>query len=414
MSDYAIKDPALAPFGKQKMDWAWSYMPVLNFLKEKYETSKPFNGFTIAACLHLEAKTACLLKTFEAFGADVYAAGSNPLSTQDDICAALAASGVHVFSRRGMDKAEYHSNLRRILESSPQIVVDDGADLVATIHEERRDLIPRILGGNEETTSGVKRLRAMEKDGSLAFPMISVNDARSKYLFDNRYGTGQSVWDAFMRTTNLLVAGKKVVVAGYGWCGRGVAMRASALGAHVVVVEIDPHKAFEALMDGYEVMSMKEAAPICDIFLTLTGNTKVIRGEHFALMKDGAVMGNAGHFDVEVSVQDLDELAGERYTSRNNVETFVMKDGRKLHLIAEGRLVNLAAGDGHPIEIMDLSFATQLMCALYVKDAALKPGLYDVPEDIDRTIMEVKLKSMGIELEVLTEEQKAYLASWKE
>ena len=414
MLDYAIKDPDLAPSGKRKIDWAWSYMPVLNFLKKKYEPSRPFDGFTVAACLHLEAKTACLLKTFRALGADVYAAGSNPLSTQDDICAALAASGVHVFSRHGMDSEEYYANLGRVLESSPQIIVDDGADLVATIHEERKDLIPAIMGGNEETTSGVKRLRAMEKDGTLAFPMISVNDARSKYLFDNRYGTGQSVWDAFMRTTNLLVAGKNVVIAGYGWCGRGVAMRASALGAHVVITEIDPHKAFEALMDGYEVMSMKEAAPIGDIFLTLTGNTKVIRGEHFALMKDGVILGNAGHFDVEISVGDLEDLADERYTSRNNMETFVMKDGRRLNLIAEGRLVNLAAGDGHPVEIMDLSFATQLLCALFIKNSSMKPGLYDVPGDIDRSIMDIKLESMGIELDVLTEEQKQYLESWKE
>lgn len=414
MKDFRIADVKLAPQGHKKLDWAWSYMPVLRSLREKYLPSRPFEGHTIAACLHLEAKTACLLRVLSDLGATVYAAGSNPLSTQDDVCAALVDSGVHVYSHHAMDSEAYFSNIREVIDHSPSIIIDDGADLVAMIHEERPDLIPSILGGNEETTSGVKRLRAMDKEGVLSFPMISVNDAKSKYLFDNRYGTGQSVWDAIMRSTNLLVAGKDVVVAGYGWCGRGVAMRASALGAHVIVVEVDPHKAFEALMDGYRVMSMEQAAPLGDIFLTLTGNIRVIRREHLELMKDGVILGNAGHFDVEISIPDLEALSRDRYTSRSSLDTYVLEDGRNIHLLASGRLVNLAAGDGHPVEIMDLSFATQLECAIFVKDAALEPGLYDVPENIDRYIMETRLDSMGIELETLTMEQEEYLKSWKE
>lgn len=414
MKDFNIADIGLAPSGQKKMDWAWSYMPVLKKLKERHIGSRPFEGLTIAACLHLEAKTACLLKTLKDLGGTVFAAGSNPLSTQDDICASLVESGVNVFSHHGMDNAEYFNNLRSVLNFTPQIIIDDGADLVAMIHEERKDLLPNILGGNEETTSGIKRLKAMENDGILSFPMISVNDAKSKYLFDNRYGTGQSVWDAILRSTNLIIAGKKVVVAGYGWCGRGVAMRASALGAHVIVVEVDPHKAFEAIMDGYQVMSMMDAAPTGDIFLTLTGNLKVIRKEHLRLMKDGAILANAGHFDVEICIPDLEELSARKTVSRNNIETYILKNGRKIHLMAQGRLVNLAAGDGHPVEIMDLSFATQLECAIYVKNASLDPGLYNVPADIDRLIMKTKLESEGIQLEELTAEQKVYLDSWKE
>ncbi len=414
MTDFKIADPGLAGAGQKKIDWAWSYMPVLRVLREKYAASKPFYGLSIAACLHLEAKTACLLNTFRDLGATVFAAGSNPLSTQDDICAALVASGIHVFSHHGMNTDEYSENLRRVLTYNPRLIIDDGADLVAMIHEERRDLLPGILGGNEETTSGIKRLKAMEKEGVLSFPMISVNDAKSKYLFDNRYGTGQSVWDALLRSTNLIIAGKKVVVAGYGWCGRGVAMRAAALGAHVIIVEVDPHKAFEAIMDGYEVMPMTDAAPKGDIFLTLTGNIRVIRKEHLEMMKDGAILGNAGHFDVEISIPDLEDLSTAKTATRDNIETYLLKNGRKIHLMAQGRLVNLAAGDGHPVEIMDLSFATQLECAIFVKDAGLKPGLYDVPQDIDGSVMKTKLRSMGIELEDLTDEQQKYLQSWKE
>lgn len=414
--NYKIADLSLAPSGCAKMDWAWRAMPVLNALKNRYAAAQPLRGVRLTACLHLEAKTACLLRTFKELGADVCAAGSNPLSTQDDICAALVESGVSVFSRHGMSGEEYHGYLRDALEFCPSVIADDGADLVATVLDEMRGLIPGIKGASEETTSGVKRLKAMEAQGILPFPVISVNDAHSKYLFDNRYGTGQSVWDGFMRTTNILVAGKTVVVAGYGWCGRGAAMRARALGARVVVTELDPHRAFEAVMDGNEVMTMTQAAPIGDIFLTFTGNTHVIRAEHFKLMKDNAVMGNAGHFDVEIDKNALAALAVSRAPARTNIETFTMPDGRRLNLLGEGRLVNLACGDGHPIEIMDLSFALQLECALHVNahGRELKPGLMNVPPEIDAGVMETKLVSMGISLDQMTDEQRAYMADWHE
>ncbi len=416
MMDYKIADRSLAPDGHAKMDWAWRSMPVLNVLKSRYAASQPLKGVKLSACLHLEAKTACLLRTFKELGAEVRAAGSNPLSTQDDICAALVDAGVSVFSRHAMSGEEYHRYLRDTLAFGPTVIADDGADLVATILSGMKDLIPAVKGASEETTSGVKRLKAMERQGILPFPVISVNDAHSKYLFDNRYGTGQSVWDGFMRTTNILVAGKTVVVAGYGWCGRGAAMRARALGARVVVTELDPHRAFEAVMDGNELMTMAQAAPLGDIFLTFTGNTHVIRGEHFKLMKDNAIMGNAGHFDVEINKQELAALAVRRESARTNIETFTMPDGRRLNLLGEGRLVNLACGDGHPIEIMDLSFALQLESALYVNEhgRALKAGLMDVPAEIDAAVMETKLASMGLSLERMTDEQRAYMADWRE
>lgn len=416
MMDYKIADLSLAPGGHAKMDWAWRSMPVLNALKARYAASQPLKGVKLAACLHLEAKTACLLRTFKDLGAEVRAAGSNPLSTQDDVCAALVDAGVSVFSRHAMSGEEYHCYLRDTLAFGPSVITDDGADLVATLLSDMKDLIPAVKGASEETTSGVKRLKAMERQGILPFPVISVNDAHSKYLFDNRYGTGQSVWDGFMRTTNILVAGKTVVIAGYGWCGRGAAMRARALGARVIVTELDPHRAFEAVMDGNELMTMAQAAPLGDIFLTFTGNTHVIRAEHFQLMKDNAIMGNAGHFDVEINKRELAALAVKHKLARTNIETFTMPDGRRLNLLGEGRLVNLACGDGHPIEIMDLSFALQLESAIYVNEhgRALKAGLMDVPEEIDAAVMETKLASMGLSLERLTEEQRAYMADWHE
>lgn len=416
MMDYKIADLSLAPGGHAKMDWAWRSMPVLNALKARYAASQPLKGVKLAACLHLEAKTACLLRTFKDLGAEVRAAGSNPLSTQDDVCAALVDAGVSVFSRHAMSGEEYHCYLRDTLAFGPSVITDDGADLVATLLSDMKDLIPAVKGASEETTSGVKRLKAMERQGILPFPVISVNDAHSKYLFDNRYGTGQSVWDGFMRTTNILVAGKTVVIAGYGWCGRGAAMRARALGARVIVTELDPHRAFEAVMDGNELMTMAQAAPLGDIFLTFTGNTHVIRAEHFQLMKDNAIMGNAGHFDVEINKRELAALAVKHELARVNIETFTLADGRRLNLLGEGRLVNLACGDGHPIEIMDLSFALQLESALYVNEhgRALKAGLMDVPEEIDAAVMETKLASMGLSLERLTEEQRAYMADWRE
>lgn len=396
------------------MEWAWEYMPVLKLIAEKEAADQPLAGVVVGTCLHLEAKTACLLKVLHQLGATVVTAGSNPLSTQDPICAALVEEGVHVFSRRGMSAEEYSDNIREMLKWDPQVIIDDGGDVVSMVIEERRDLIKNIMGGCEETTTGIKRLRAMANEGVLPFPMLAVNDAQSKHLFDNRYGTGQSVWDAILRTTNLIVAGKNVVVAGYGWCGKGTAKRAAGLGARVIVVEVDPHKALEALMDGFEVMNMNDAAKLGDVFVSVTGNTKVIRREHFEVMKDGVLLANAGHFDVEVYVPDLKEMAKEVRQSRDNIDTYVMPDGRRLHLLGEGRLVNLAAGDGHPVEIMDLSFAMQLLSALYISSHKLEPGLYNVPEELDRRIAELKLESLGITIEKLTPEQEEYMASWRE
>lgn len=414
MTEKTTIDMELARRGRYKIEWAWQFMPVLQSLLARYQDEQPFKGHSIGACLHLEAKTACLLETLRKLGATVVAAGSNPLSTQDDVCEALRLEGMEVFSRHGMTTDEYFENLHAVLRHDLDIIVDDGADLVATIHTDYKEKLPKILGGSEETTTGVKRLKAMAKDGILAFPMISVNDAKSKYLFDNRYGTGQSVWDGIMRTTNMLVAGKIVVVAGYGWCGRGVALRAKALGARVIVTELDPHRAFEALMDGCEVKTMEQAAPIGDMFLTLTGNRKVIRGEHIAKMKNGAVLANAGHFDVEVWKPDLCELSEKVETIRDNVEAYRLRNGNSVFLLGEGRLVNLACGDGHPIEIMDLSFGMQLESALYISRRSLKPGVYDVPEDLDLAIMRTKLEASGISLETLLPEQEAYMKGWQE
>ena len=414
MADYEVKDLSLAERGQNKINWAWQYMPSLQFLYNKYKDSQPFKGATIAACLHLEAKTANLLITLTKLGATVAACGSNPLSTQDEICAALAKNGVHVYSHRGMTTEEYFNYVHKVLSYKPNVIIDDGADVVATLHKEFADLIPNILGGSEETTSGVKRLRAMNSQKVLRIPMIDVNDALSKYLFDNRYGTGQSVWDGFIRTTNMIVAGKTVVIAGYGWCGRGAAMRAAGNGAHVIITEVDPHKACEALMDGFRVMSMEEAAPLGDIFLTFTGNIHVIRREHIERMKSGVVLGNAGHFDVEISKPDLNALSDHVEKLRDNIDTYIMRDGRRINLLGEGRLTNLACADGHPIEIMDLSFSLQLESALYVFTHKLKPGLYPVPAEIDRAVMESKLAALGVKIDSMTDEQVEYMKGWQE
>ncbi|MDR1650309.1 MAG: adenosylhomocysteinase [Synergistaceae bacterium] len=413
----SVADIGLAREGWERINWAWQFMPVLRLIYEKESAGekKPLDGHTVAACLHLEAKTACLLKVFKDLGAVVTAAGSNPLSTQDPICAALAEYGVHVFSKHGMSASEYEENLRYMLAWEPDIIIDDGCDTVAMIHEHFQELAPGILGGSEETTTGIKRLRAMDAEGLLKFPMLAVNDALSKYLFDNRYGTGQSVWDGIVRTTNCVVAGKNVVVAGYGWCGKGVASRAAGQGAHVIVAEINPHKALEAHMDGYQVMDMRQASEVGDIFVTVTGNTQVIRREHFEKMRDGVLLANAGHFDVEVYVPHLRELAVKTYDSRSNVRTYELSDGRRLHLLAEGRLVNLASGDGHPIEIMDTSFAAQLLSCLYIAGgASLKRGLQKVPEFLDDMVANYKLESLGLKLERLTPEQEKYLKDWRE
>ena len=413
---YSVADMSLAAKGKSRMDWAWRHMPVMRLIAEREgEGGKhPLYGRTIACCHHLEAKTACLLKVLQDLGAVVAAAGSNPFSTQDDICAALADYGVHIYSKHGMTPEEYNENLHKMLAWEPDIVIDDGADTVAMIHEHYMGLAPGIIGGCVETTSGVKRLKAMEESGVLKFPMLAVNDALSKHLFDNRYGAGQSIWDAIMRTTNCLIAGKNVVVAGFGWCGKGVAARAAGLGAYVAIVEANPHNALEAFMEGYHVMDMAQASEWGDIFVTVTGNSKVIRCEHFLQMKDGALLCNGGHFDAEICVPHIKEAAAKTYESRTNIQTYEMSDGRKLHLLANGRMVNIAAGDGHPIEIMDMSFSTQLLCILYIAGGAgLRRGLQSVPESLDQTVANYKLESLGLKLERLTSEQENYMRDWR-
>lgn len=409
-----IKDPALAPQGYNKLEWVRNNMPVLNMLRQELEQSKPLKGKTILCCLHLEAKTGYLLQTLMAAGADVIACASNPLSTQDDVVAALADSGITVYAIHGESTEEYHAFLEKGLDCRPDAIIDDGADVVSLLHKSRREQAAQIIGGCEETTTGIVRLRSMDQDNALLFPMIAVNDAYMKYLFDNRYGTGQSVWDGINRTTNLVVAGKYVVVVGYGWCGKGVAMRAKGMGAKVIVTEIDPIKANEAIMDGFQVMSMNEAAKNGDIFVTVTGNINVIRKEHMAVMQDNAIMCNAGHFDVEISKPDLEALSVSKRQLKPNIEEFVLQDGRKLYLLAEGRLVNLAAGDGHPAEVMDLSFSLQALSLLYVikNRDKLDNHVYNVPEEIDRQVAYLKLKADGIEIDELTSEQKEYLDSW--
>lgn len=409
-----IKDPALAEYGYRKLEWVSQNMSVLNILREEFIQTKPLAGKTIACCLHLEAKTGYLLQTLKAAGADVVACASNPLSTQDDVVAALADSGITVYAIHGESPEEYHKFLEMTLDTMPDAIIDDGADVVTMLHKSRVDQARKIIGGCEETTTGIVRLKSMDADGSLLFPMMAVNDAYMKYLFDNRYGTGQSVWDSINRTTNLVVAGKYVVVVGYGWCGKGVSMRALGMGAKVIITEIDPIKANEAVMDGFEVMPMSEAAKLGDIFITVTGNVNVIRGEHFKLMKDNAIMANAGHFDVEISKSDLNALAVSKRLLKNNIEEFVMEDGRKLYLLAEGRLVNLAAGDGHPAEVMDLSFSLQALSLIYVIENRdkLENHVYNVPAEIDQRVARLKLQSMNISIDELTDEQKEYLDNW--
>ena len=386
-------------------------MPVLNKIDEEFSASKPFAGKRMVLTIHLEAKTAYLALVFKHAGAEVAITGSNPLSTQDDVAAALAEDGIKVFAWHACTDEEYNVFINRALDTKPDIIVDDGGDLVSMLHTKRRELLSGILGGSEETTTGVHRLRALAAKGELDFPMIAANDAYCKYLFDNRYGTGQSTWDGIMRTTNLVIAGKNVVIAGYGWCGKGGAMRAKGLGANVIITEVDPIKAIEAVFDGFRVMPMDEAAKIGDIFLTLTGDKDIIRKQHFASMKNGAIMANSGHFDVEINIPELESLSVSRHTVRNNIEEFLQPDGRKLYLLAEGRLVNLAAGDGHPAEIMDLSFAVQFFSALHLLQhhTELSKDVHLMPNDINTRIAEIKLKSLGVDIDVLTPEQKAYL-----
>lgn len=407
-----IKDIALAPTGHQKIAWVKEHMPLLNILNERYAEKKIFDGLNMVVTIHLEAKTAYLAQTLKNCGANVVVTGSSPLSTQDDVAAALADSGITVFATHACSQEEYDLYLSKALDTKPSLIIDDGGDLVNMLHSTRRELIPNLIGGSEETTTGVHRLKALNEAGKLAFPMIAVNDAYCKYLFDNRYGTGQSSWDGIMRTTNLAVAGKTVVVAGYGWCGKGVAMRAKGLGANVIVTEIDPIKGIEAVFDGFRVMPMREAAKYGDFFVTVTGCKDVITKEHFPLMKDGAVLANAGHFDVEINVKDLEAMTVEpAYEVRKNITTYTMPNGKKINLLGEGRLVNLACGDGHPVEVMDLSFAMQFLAMKYLLEhkGELQNNLYVLPEELNTEIAALKLEAMGAGIDTLTPEQYAYL-----
>lgn len=406
-----IRDIKLAPSGHDKIEWVKNFMPVMAAVDEEFSKTKPFAGKKMVITLHLEAKTAYMAEIFKHAGAEVAITGSNPLSTQDDIAAALVEDGLHVFAWHGCSEEEYFTFIDKALDIQPDIIIDDGGDLVHMLHTKRRELLPHILGGSEETTTGVHRLRGLAKEGKLEFPMIAANDAYMKYLFDNRYGTGQSTWDGIMRTTNLVIAGKNVVISGYGWCGKGGAMRARGLGANVIITEVDPIKAIEAVFDGFRVMPMDEAAKIGDIFLTLTGDKDVIRKRHFQVMKHGAMMANSGHFDCEINIPELEQCSVSRRTVRNNIEEFRQPDGRKLYLLAEGRLVNLAAGDGHPAEIMDLSFGVQFFSALHLLQHGreLKPDVYLMPEEINTKIAEIKLQSLGVAIDELTAEQRAYL-----
>jgi adenosylhomocysteinase len=409
-----IRDINLAPSGEDKINWVKGNMPLLRDLEREFAAQRPFEGMKIALSVHMEAKTAYLCRVLEAGGAEMHVTGCNPLSTQDDVAAALCEGGIDVYAIHGATAEQYEGHLSSVLECGPSIVIDDGGDLVNLIHTKFRHLIPGIIGGCEETTTGITRLEAMTRRGHLEFPMIAVNNARCKYLFDNRYGTGQSVWDGINRTTNLIVAGKVVVIAGYGWCGRGVAMRAKGFGARVIITEIDPVKAIEAIMDGFEVMTMERAACVGDLFITVTGCCDVITGKHFAKMKNGAILCNAGHFDVEVDVEALERLSEDRGVKRPNIMGYRMTDGRWIHVLAEGRLVNLASGDGHPAEIMDMSFSIQALSAKYLVEhrAELKPSLIAVPDEIDMEVAARKLRYMGANIEVLTDKQEEYLAGW--
>ncbi len=411
----AIRDINLHESGKLKISWVKAHMPLLNNLEKEFSRTRPFEGVKIALSVHLEAKTAYLCEVLSSAGAEMFVTGSNPLSTQDDVAAALVHEGMNVFAVHGATPEEYESGLRAVISAGPNIIIDDGGDLVHLIHTEYPELIPNVIGGCEETTTGILRLKAMDRSGELKFPMMLVNDADCKHLFDNRYGTGQSVWDGIMRTTNLIVAGKNVVVAGYGWCGKGVAMRAKGLGAEVIVTEVDPVKAMEAVMDGFKVMKMSDAASLGDIFVTVTGCKDVITTRDFWKMKDGAICCNAGHFDVEVAVSALREVATESYIARNNIEAFTLVNGKTIYVLAEGRLVNLAAGDGHPAEIMDMSFAIQALSAKYLVDnknnlpSESGKMLLHVPCEIDAEVASRKLESWGVSIDTLTPDQKKYL-----
>jgi adenosylhomocysteinase len=417
MDNYNIKDISLAEGGRRRMDWAAREMPVLRSIEERFRRERPFEGIRMSCCMHVTTETANLMRVLQTGGADVVLTASNPLSTQDDVAAVLVAQyEIPVFAHKGEDDVTYYKNLRAVLDHKPQITMDDGADLVSTIHRERRDLIPGIIGGTEETTTGVIRLRAMAADGALEFPVMAVNDAMTKHFFDNRYGTGQSTIDGIIRATNILLAGKNFVVAGYGWCGRGLANRARGMGSNVIVTEVDPMVALEAVMEGFRVMPMHEAAKVGDVFITVTGDVNVVDKDDFEVMKDGALVGNSGHFNSEINLPALESMSVGKRLVRPFVEAYDLADGRSINILGEGRLINLVAAEGHPASVMDMSFANQALGAEYmVKNAAtLENRVYDVPEDIDREIARLKLESMGVKLDVLTEEQVRYLNSWTE
>ncbi len=411
-----VRDLKLAVSGRKRIEWAERSMPVLRLIRERFAREKPLKGVRMAACLHVTTETANLMQTLKAGGAQVVLCASNPLSTQDDVAASLVVDySVPTFAIKGEDNKTYYQHINAALDIQPRITMDDGADLVNVLHSSRRELLPNVIGGMEETTTGVIRLRAMARDGVMAYPIISVNDAMTKHFFDNRYGTGQSTIDGIMRATNKLIAGSVLVVCGYGYCGRGTSMRARGMGARVIVTEVDPIRALEAVMDGYEVMPIAKAAPIGDIFITVTGDVSVIRKEHFRRMKDGAIVCNSGHFNVELDLEDLAKIAKERRVIRPFVEEYRLDNGKSIFVLAEGRLVNLAAAEGHPASVMDMSFANQALCAEYMvkNSTVLEPKVYPVPEKIDREIARLKLKSMGIRCDTLTPEQKKYLSSYE-
>jgi len=413
---YDIKDLSLADEGRKRIDWAAKEMPVLKLIEKRFEREKPFKNIRIAGCLHITTETANLALTLKAGGADLILCASNPLSTQDDVTAALVEYDIPVNAIRGEDDATYYKHIETALNHKPQLTVDDGADLVTTLHTKRSELIQGVIGGTEETTTGVIRLRAMAKSGNLKYPVIAVNDAQTKYLFDNRYGTGQSTIDGITRATNILWAGKMVVVCGYGWCGRGLAMRARGMGSQVVVIEVEPTRALEAIMDGFRVMPLMEAAKTGDIFITVTGDKNVIDRQHREAMKDGAILANSGHFNAEINIPVLEKLSKTKRRIRRDVEEYAFNDGRRLYLLGEGRLINLAAAEGHPASVMDMSFANQALCLKHLikNSAGLKANVYPVPENIDKQIASLKLKAMGVTIDVLTQAQKKYLSSWDE
>jgi adenosylhomocysteinase len=414
MVNFKVKDLSLADRGDLLIEWASRHMPVLNQICKRFEVEKPLKGLRVGACLHVTKETAVLIKALVAGGAEVALCGSNPLSTQDEVAASLAKMGVNVYAWRGESVDEYYWCINRVIDHKPDITLDDGADLVSTLHSSRVEALKNVKGGTEETTTGVMRLKAMARRGMLKYPIIAVNDAYTKYLFDNRYGTGQSTIDGILRATNMLLAGKKFVVCGYGWCGRGIALRARGMGANVIVTEVNPIRALEAVMDGFQVMSMNEAAIVGDIFVTATGNINVIRKEHMLKMKDGVILANSGHFNVEVNIPSLEEISTSKRTIRPNLEEYTLKDGRRIYLLAEGRLVNLAAAEGHPSEVMDMSFSNQALCVEYLaKKPRMEPNVYAVPREIDEAVAKLKLKSMNIEIDEMTEEQKKYIESWE-